>query len=597
MSGSPNYSAPPAQPVPGYGPAPAGYRPAPPQPPPKSGGGGNGCILAAIVVLIVVGIPTILLCAGIGFVFYLGKSAVDEAQAKVEETRAKMEAERGAEGASFAPLLSKAPQEKPITNVDDAIEALGMDHFSMPMKGADWLVANPVDQGKRAAAVKALRDRMEKPHNSQLSDRCIKALGKWGTKEDAPAVAKMLKTFGIDRRQTCEVLADWKDPVVAPEIAALLEQRGADGDAAERALEKIGKGCEAAVRAQLTLDHKDASARAERVLASYGVDVADAVVTARLADIKSGDGTRRREAAKRLADMPLKAERQTEVARALDSQVTDRDHGAREEALKALLVWGDKTSAVTVARFVKAETFSNKNAVAVLAKLKEPSTIDAFVHLFDNAFISDVEFNKAVIAFGPEGEKAALASMHDSRHRAQERARAILADMGTKPDVLLTQTLKDMSSTDNRRAESALKWLSTANIDDSRRAEVADKLGPALKSIPRHLQAAALDVLVRCNSPSGIAALGEMIRDKGDQRRVSDAFHKAGPASEDVLISLLTAGDPIVAGYACSGLQNYGSEKCIMPLKELLRKTGSTNKQLTMVARTALEAVQKRTNG
>src|SRR5688500_18260413 len=100
MSGNPNYSAPPNWQPPAYAPPPQGpYRPQK-----ASGGGGNGCVLAAVIVFIVVGIPTILACAGIGYFVYFVKTQVEKEPARMAEGRGRIGQPGGIPGGTVFPF-------------------------------------------------------------------------------------------------------------------------------------------------------------------------------------------------------------------------------------------------------------------------------------------------------------------------------------------------------------------------------------------------------------------------------------------------------------------------------------------------------------
>lgn len=586
MSGYPNYNAPPGQRPPGYG-----YPQGGQYPPQRKSGANTGCLIAAIVVLAIGGVSLIVVCAGVGFLFYVGKAQVDKVQAKIKEEQRRM----GQPEVGF-PGLGHVPEEEPITNVDEAVEALNTDHWKIPENGAEWLITHPVEPAKRAVVVAALEKRLDQ-FNEGLTVKVIKALSLYGSKENAKSVARALAWSANMKAAACEVLAKWKDPSVAADIAAILNDSDPAGIAAERALQEIGIGCQAAVREKLDLDLRTAHGRAERVLASYGVDVPDALITARLAAMKTTDSRRRNDAVKSLAAMPLKANRQTEVARALDEALAENSGVTRDDVLKGLLVWGDKESSAAVARFVKTETFVNKHAVQVLVQLKDPETVDVLTGLIDNVFIDDREYIRAMTAFGADAGTAVLPSLHDERGRAKERARTLLLDLKTDPDLLLTQTLTDMESPKHQRVESAIVWLATAKIASARKKEVALKLGDVLRRKVPFVEEKAIDALLALDDPTAGGIIVELARDDRTRNRVSDGLKRAGPKAEDMLIGLLDSSDGIVQGFACSALGNgCGTEKCLKPIQAVLRKAGgSGNKQLTQVARAAMEAVQQRT--
>lgn len=616
MSGYPNYNSPQSFKPPVYNPPPLGPQFTPPgadlgvPKAPKKSGGGNGCVLAAFLVFLFVGVPLLVACAGIGYFVVFVVKNVEEARAKIEQDHARMR-EDAAKGfpnglpqnfpndfpGGLPNINPGFPPDRKVASVQDAIDALNSGDWQRQKQGAEWLASNPVDEAKRGEAAKALEGQLSSIHRD-IAENCLKALGAWGSKENSPRVITAMKEYRLDRKLAIEQLGKWQDPLSSVALAEFLDDGGSDGEAAFKALEQIGPPAQAAVRAYLDPKRPRANQRAEKLLTGYGVDVADATITAHIARLKTNDFFQRNDSIKALAAMTLKPERQTEVARALDAFMGGNDRQGREEAMAALLVWGDKESLAGVVRYLKSETFVNKNALTFLSKFKEPEALEAMALLLDNLFVDDTELTKALAAFGEEGEKAVLKSLHDPRRKARDRARAVLTKLDTKPDTLLTQTLTDLTSPEDQRARSALEWLATATVDESRKKEVTGKLIEATRHPSPFVQGPAAEALVKLNDPATVPDLAALLINGNAKGQLQIAFFKAGAAAEDLLIGLLTQDDPGVVMFAIQRLRQSGTAKCLGPLQEIVDKAEAAKDQsLLFNARTAHESIKRRAGG
>jgi HEAT repeat protein len=89
--------------------------------------------------------------------------------------------------------------------------------------------------------------------------------------------------------------------------------------------------------------------------------------------LKSEDANRRREAAQGLADAQPDPSRRAAVAEALETALNDHEERVQREALRALGVWGDRTSARALIDRCKDRSFNPwREALGVLARL-DPS--------------------------------------------------------------------------------------------------------------------------------------------------------------------------------------------------------------------------------
>ncbi len=112
-----------------------------------------------------------------------------------------------------------------------------------------------------------------------------------------------------------------------------------------------------------------------------GARMSDAEGQVALDRLKSEDANRRREAAQGLADAQPDPSRRAAVAKALETALNDHEERVQREALGALRVWGDRTSARALADRCKDRSFNPwREALGVLARLDpSPQTAEILI--------------------------------------------------------------------------------------------------------------------------------------------------------------------------------------------------------------------------
>jgi HEAT repeat protein len=182
--------------------------------------------------------------------------------------------------------------------------------------------------------------------------------------------------------------------------------------------------------------------------------------------------------------------------------------------------------------------------------------------------------------------------------------------------------LYDLKSPLARNRKQALGKLMRMPVDQARRAEVALAIsscltdtdggtrGDAVKALavwggPETIPAligglkdqdfgvrwAILDTLKALKDPQAAEALAEMIVEKKDTGKASDALKSIGSKAETAVIPLLSHGDDRVRSDACKILQVIGTEKSVPMLMRLtMLKSGFSDG----AARDALNAMRLR---
>src|SRR5262249_47726528 len=127
--------------------------------------------------------------------------------------------------------------------------------------------------------------------------------------------------------------------------------------------------------------HQDpfVSGEAKKLLRQLGGGGAETELTIAVSDLKSNNPFARRDAAAKLANMPVDEKRRAEVTKALEGLLND--NVARGEAAKALAVWGGKDNANALkAMVLSPDPGTRRAAMETLGKLKEESAAGAIVN-------------------------------------------------------------------------------------------------------------------------------------------------------------------------------------------------------------------------
>ena len=186
------------------------------------------------------------------------------------------------------------------------------------------------------------------------------------------------------------------------------------------------------------------------------VPPADAdVVTLALFDMRSPSALTRKAAIAKLIELGPN-DRRAEVAKALEKLIADSDSFVRQEALKALGVWGTKDNLPEMGKALAHEdVFTRKAALEALGKIKDEAAAD----LIAARLVSIHErgdASKALQAMGPLSQKAAVKYIKHTDWMVRLEVCKVLKAVGTKQSApaLLTAT-KDTNGIVARAAREA----------------------------------------------------------------------------------------------------------------------------------------------
>ncbi len=182
-----------------------------------------------------------------------------------------------------------------------------------------------------------------------------------------------------------------------------------------------------------------------------------------LADLKDGDGFKKRAAADKLAKAVADEARREEVAKALEALVIDQDLFTRAAGAKALAVWATKDSVRLLIKLVDDEQHSVRWAVfEVLGQLKDERAADWAAEALAQRLRSPdrVFAGRALQALGPAAEREVVKYLKESEWTVRLEVCQILKVIGTpESKSALEEAAKDANGLVVHAAREALKAI------------------------------------------------------------------------------------------------------------------------------------------
>jgi hypothetical protein len=364
------------------------------------------------------------------------------------------------------------PRDDPFaqpTSVDKALTMLRDEQIRRRQVAADWLsnrASDPTRQKEVAQALEPLLD------DGQTREQAARAMAKWATKDNVPALVKALDFEGGNAwRPIIEALTRLKDERSAAVLAAQLAVFPR-GDEAARALQAVGPPAEKEVAKYI--HHKDFGARqkASQLLKRYNTK--DEVLVGQcVADLAAAEPETKRLAAEDLAKLKAGPEQRDEVARALDPLVTDTDFRLRNAAVTALGTWAIKDNALSLAKSLEDGGVRDK-ALAILISLKPVDNDQALALVAQHLQKPDRrKFSVALVQMGKPAkvEDLALKVLINpaNDHFTREEAVEILATVGTRSSIAPLQAVARAMAQSDRTL--ATKCLAAAKVIQARSAK------------------------------------------------------------------------------------------------------------------------------
>jgi predicted Zn finger-like uncharacterized protein len=555
-----------------------------------------------------------------GVVVYLGYQVSQTAKEKFEEIQANVEAN--------APVAAIDLSIKPPGNLDEALRFLKDGNVSKRHAGAMWLSRAPRDPGRQDEVARNLVSLLIDP-NKQVRLACVKALDRWAIRDTVPALLELLNDDDVAiaeaRQIAIHTLGRIKDERAVTPLAQRLTHFF-DRDAAAKALQDMGPMAEPAVLQ--FAHHPDNATResARRVLQTYHTKP-EAILSQGIQDLKGADDYRK-SVAEWLCQTPVNEGRRREVADALNPLLTDSRPDVRLAGLKALGVWGTPNEVPLIIRAVDDDSNEvRQSAIQTLVRLKDPRGVDAIAGRLTNFFDRE-QATRALQEMGPAAEKAVVKYYHHKDNDVRERARRLIQDYNTKPEVILEQTMLDLKSSEKDLRINCAEWLASQTPVEGNRKAVDSTLETLLTDMDYNVRIAGLKALGKWATKDNVPALIEVVKDReftpwaGDARKLAmqtlgelkdergapvlalhllNVFEREdaaraliamGPASEKHVVSGLTNQDVIVRKLVCSILAEIGTKTSLTPLKKTVR--GDPDQSVAAAALVAVNAITAR---
>jgi predicted Zn finger-like uncharacterized protein len=478
----------------------------------KSGGG------AGMVLIIIGGAAALLLliCGGAIYgIYHVASSAAEEAQAVVDNANANNPNNGFPGGNPFQP-----PPEKRVASVDDALRDINSNNQGERHAALDWLARAKVDKGRQAEVARALNPPLKDPDNG-TRERAANALKVWATKDNLDGLIQVLEEGDPNRwhhenglpRAAMEALGNLQDEKAAEPIWRY--RAGPSGGDADKALRTLGAAAgEKAALARMDDPNGNLRNHARSLLVYYGTKDSAKLGQA-VTDLKSDNKDQRVAAAEYLeTSQVVEAERQA-VSQGLSATLTDAEGAVVERGMRALTKWATTANVPALIAAVEDDRFPKRHdAIRLLGKLKDVRAVPAIIKRMPT---DRIPCSDALVAIGPAAKDDVLkVSLEHPDKGVREEAGRILLTYGVTGNKVAT-ILADLKSGDRGRIDEASKSLSTVQVDEARRTEVAaaviaaidDKSGLSVFTVDR-LAAGLGRWATKENVPAMVTKIGEL---------------------------------------------------------------------------------------
>jgi HEAT repeat protein len=342
--------------------------------------------------------------------------------------------------------------------------------------------------------------------------------------------------------------------------------------------------------------------------------------------LQTGTDQEKQRAANWFSRAPLEADKQEEVAKALNAMDMD---GLRKHALGALKVWGTAENVPMIAKIMQQEAFVKIDCMKLLEKFKDERAIEPLITVLNEAFDEGQRAEELLADWWPQAEQPLIKHMHDKEGRLRERTQRILELRKTDQALLVAQTLQDMESSDREVRKSAVAWLTKAELKTDLQPQVAvvaqklisDSNGEtrrsAVEMFGKYAQKEQADELLKLVDENdyerwkagltGLIRLGDVrVAEKIGRRKevrheAFRMFREAGAPAQDIVAKTLThieVKDWITGKDLCEILGDIGTSKSVGFLMQVKKKaTAAKTPFVGEAAEKAIEDIRRRNAG
>jgi predicted Zn finger-like uncharacterized protein len=342
-------------------------------------------------------------------------------------------------------------------------------------RAADWLAKATPDDARQKEVVQAVQPLLK---NANTHDAGLRALANWAGPNECPQLLTELDTGrGVWGSDAGDRIADTLIKQQYAPASAVFARKLTDffqHDRAKDWLSRMGSVAEKEVLKHM--DSKDGHDAAMDLLRGYGTKP-ETMFNQALADLKSPDSDFERNAADYVAKCPVDQAKRTDVAKSLESALSDRNNETRKAAAVALKTWGTKDNAPALIAELdrKDDPFGGtfEACANALAKLKDEKGAEAIAaHLPDFGGNRDSAV-RALREMGPIAEKAVAAYVNHRDQGVREEAERLLKGYNTKEDVKFDAMIADLSAKDAGQRKGACDYLADHAVDAAHQKTVA----------------------------------------------------------------------------------------------------------------------------
>lgn len=437
-----------------------------------------------------------------------------------------------------------------LTSISDALAALRTGRRS-PDEVADFLSSMEVDDARRSEVSAALANYLADNSatlNDATEEKLVTVIEQWNSPQAAPDLIRALGGVGAGAKASIlPVLAQTNTNSAAETISSYLGQ-GTLGAVASDSLWIMGPTALPYITPYVDSEIYSKRKAATQLVTEFGGAVDQGDFDSELQQLRDSSVRNRRRAAVWFLVCPIDSERRSEVALALEETMQTADELSQPHLAQALARWGDGSSLPTPLATTSPGGGTTEVPIEALVERGDDASIAAIASM-----LGGNQGDKAVTAlvgFGDRAKPFVLPKFNDSNPFTRQKARSLLNTLNVTPAEVSTQSIKDLSSTDNAKARAAADWLSTAEVDPSLQ-------GVAVEQLLARLANSGVDPLDPAGvDPSGIAPLdptggvdplggGPVGAPSALTSSLQLAFARwATPAEWSELLALLDQGNP-----------------------------------------------------
>jgi HEAT repeat protein len=398
--------------------------------------------------LLVIGFVMLLVCGGLGvggyFYFKGSGSSSDSSSSDKDKDKDK---DGGKENSAVADALDDLKSEDP----------------RRKESGAKALAEMAVVPSQQKAVAGALEKRLTDV-NHQVKVASAKALAVWAGKDNIPTLKRYVDDPAVSA-DVIRTLARLGDTSVAPTLAAQLPDWGGRGQNAANALQTLGKGCETEVVKYRFHTDQGCRQRAQQLLIGYGTSD-QVIVKQAVEELRSPDEHRRTAAGEYLALTKAIPAQKEAVALALNNALKDVNNGVRNNAIKAVKVWGTNANVPTLVEMLLDPKWNGGD-------WQQPRELRTLMV----TFLVDLGDDRAVPVFCQD------MTINDFKSYASQGLKKV-------EKTALPEIVKCLSNPNLPVKQGAALALSEMPVNEGKRAEVSVGLEPLLKEQKREVVAA-----------------------------------------------------------------------------------------------------------